>query len=264
MKIKHLNFTTETGDITTFYTERGNARPNDPYSETNCCDYTNDSPLHYEYCRKELCKELGIAENHLITARQTHGTEVRIIDSAFLATPREEQLKSLYGTDGLVTACQGVAVAVFTADCVPILLYEPEKQIIAAVHAGWKGTLHAIAAVAVAKMESLGANPQRIEATFGAAICQNCFETGDEVADQFTDAGFPMQRIMYRNATTGKAHIDLIEANCHILEKSGLHESSIVKSGLCTKCNPDRFFSARVLGINSGRIITGIMINNRK
>ncbi len=249
--IRQLHFNHNVGSIDAFTTERGAADSASPYSEFNCCDYTGDCPEHIAQCRDILCRELGIAADHIVTARQTHSTNVAVIDRL----PTEP----LVGVDALVTKLKGVAVGVFTADCVPILLCDPEEGVIAAVHAGWRGTVAGIAANAVKAMVGIGASAERIEAVIGPSICQNCFEVGDEVVAEFARHALSLNSIIVRNSTTFKAHIDLAAANCHLLEQSGVQRGNILLSGLCTKCQPDRFFSARNLGVNSGRVLSGIV-----
>ncbi len=249
--IRPLHFNHNVGSIDAFTTERGAADIASPYSEFNCCDYTGDSAEHIIQCRKALCSDLGIAADHIVTARQTHSAEVAIIDRL--------PVEPLVCVDALVTKLRGVVVGVFTADCVPILLCDPAEGVIAAVHAGWRGTVAGIAANAVRAMESIGAKAERIEAVVGPSICQKCFEVGNEVVAEFARHALSLNSIIVRNSTTFKAHIDLAAANCHLLEQSGVPRGNILMSGLCTKCHPDRFFSARNLGVNSGRVLTGII-----
>lgn len=249
--IKPLNFNHTVGSIDAFTTERGAADAVSPYFGFNCCDYTGDEPNHIAQCREELCRSLGIDADHLVTARQTHSAEVAVIDSV----PTEP----LVGVDALVTRLQGVALGVFTADCVPIILCDPAAGVIAAVHAGWRGTVAGIVCNAVKAMESVGANVDRIEAVVGPSICQKCFEVGDEVVAEFARHALSLNSIIVRNSATFKAHIDLAAANCHQMEQSGVPRQNILLSGLCTKCRPSQFFSARNLGVNSGRVFTGII-----
>jgi YfiH family protein len=187
--------------------------------------------------------------------RQTHSQRVAIIND------NNSSILNLEGFDALVTSLPGTVIGINTADCVPIVLVDPVARIIGAAHAGWKGTKMRIASSTVEAMIELGANANNIFAAFGPSICQQCFEVGDEVVAQFAEAGFNTGAITMRNHITGKAHIDLIRANCMALAESGINPSRIAPSQGCTRCNHQRYFSARRLGINSGRIFTGIMLN---
>ena len=250
--IKPLQFNHNVGSIDAFTTERGAADLHSAYSEFNCCGYTGDSPEHVAECRSRLCRELGIGEANFVTARQTHSARVAVIDS--LPTGLIE------GVDALVTRLRGVAVGVFTADCVPILLCDAEAGVVAAVHAGWRGTVAGIVRNAVETMTEQGARPERIEAVVGPSICWDCFEVGDEVVAEFRRHAFSLHDIVKRNSATNKPYINLAAANRWLLESSGVPAANISLSGLCTRCEPLRFFSARALGINSGRVLTGIVL----
>lgn len=247
--ISQLLFNHNVGSIDAFTTERGAADCFSPYSEFNCCGYTGDNPAHVEDCRKRLRAMIGT--EHIVTARQTHSTNVAVIDCIPQTSPT--------GVDALVTRLPNVAIGVFTADCVPILLCEQQSGLIAAVHAGWKGSAAGIVADAIETMVNEGADRSGIEAVVGASICQRCFEVGNEVVDEFAKRGFPIDNIVWRNPDTGKAHINLAEANRWLMERAGVPNANISLSGMCTKCEPQRFFSARTLGINSGRILSAII-----
>ncbi len=231
----------------------------DSYARFNVCDYTGDAPAHIMACRSELCVALGIASGHLVMPRQTHSARVAIIDSDFMALNDDARSERLQGIDALVTPLPGVAVGVNTADCVPLLLRDVAAGIIAVAHAGWKGTVARIATRTVEAMQQLGAEPSRIEAAIGPSICPQCFEVGDEVVEQFAAAHFPVDAIVHRSAVTGKAHIDLWEANATALTEAGVPRELITLTHRCTRCNPERYFSARRLGIASGRTFTAIM-----
>ncbi len=260
--IRELRFSKNVGDVYAFTTERGTADALNPYSEFNCCSYTGDSDEHVEKCRTLLCRELRIAPPDLITARQRHTTEVATIDDAFLQKPDMEKAHLLDGVDGLVTNEKNKAIGVFTADCVPIILFDPEAKVVAAVHAGWKGTLHNIVANAIDKMAELGSSPTNMLATFGPSICQKCFEVGDDVASLFAEGMPTLQGIMIYDIRRSKHLIDLVAANSVWMRAAGIRAENIAVPGFCTKCNPETYFSARLLGINSGRLLTGIVLRN--
>lgn len=245
--------------FTALQTQRGEISQNDPYSQWNLCDYTGDDALKVLDARMQFCQQMGIDLDHLVMPRQTHSTNVKVLDQNFVDASIEEQDSALEGVDALVTKLPGVCIGVNTADCVPIALVDPKNGVIAIAHAGWRGTVGQIAAKTVEAMCKLGANASNIVATMGASICQECFEVGDEVVREFEQAGFDMSPIMKRNATTGKAHINLQEANRQVLIKAGVNPKNITLPEHCSRCEHDRYFSARRLGINSGRTFTAIL-----
>lgn len=259
MKIEPLGFNTPTAGITAFTTLRGLVDTANPYSEINLCDYTGDDPAHVSECHESLCRHLGITPDKLVMPRQTHTASVVTITHNFFSLTPQEQQALLNEKDAIVTTLSGVAIGINTADCVPIVLADPRLGIIAAAHAGWKGTAMRIAAATVAAMQALGSQPCDIFATIGASICQDCFEVGDEVVERFAEAGFSIDAITRRHAITGKAHISLQEANRMVLTDCGILPHNIATSGECTRCEPEKYFSARRIGIKSGRTFTGIL-----
>lgn len=260
MELEHLKWNGEATGVTAFQVTRGQVDKRNPYSEHNLCDYTGDDALRVLNARITLCQQLGIDLDSLVMPRQVHGTSVALIDERFLNASIDEQEHMLDGVDGLVTTVKGICIGVNTADCVNIALVDPTAQVIGIAHAGWKGAAARIARNLVEGMKQAGADPSRILAAMGASICQDCFEVGDEVVDVFAQQGHDLSRIMQRNHSTGKAHIDLRQACAITLQEAGVPAQHIAQMGTCTRCQSDRYFSARRLGINSGRTFTGIML----
>ena len=259
MTIDDLSLCGDARGIRVIQTQRGEVKPGDPYSQWNLCDYTGDDALRVLDARLQLCQQLGIDLDHLVMPRQSHTTVVKVIDQEFINASIEEQDTMLENVDALVCTVPGVCIGVNTADCVPIALADPASGVIAIAHAGWRGTVGKIAAATVKAMVSAGANVSNITATMGTSICQECFEVGDEVVQEFEQKGFDMSLLTYHNATTGKAHINLQEANRQVLIASGLKKENITLPLHCSRCEHTRYFSARRLGINSGRTFMGII-----
>ena len=139
----------------------------------------------------------------------------------------------------------------------------------AAVHAGWRGTLQRIPGVALQAMrEAYGTKAADVRVAIGPGISLEAFEVGDEVFEAFREAGFPMQAMSRRFPVAGNAagvpaekwHLDLWQANRDVLVSAGVPGAQIYLSGICTYGHPERFFSARRLGIRSGRILNGIFL----
>ena len=161
-----------------------------------------------------------------------------------------------------------VAISVRTADCIPVLLYDPVHRAIAAVHDGWRGTVHRLSQKVVAEMQTkYGTVPSDLKAVIGPGIGPESFQVGQEVVDEFAAAGFPMDQILKDcgpkaptadNPMAGGLHIDLWRANEWLLQEAGV--KSIQIAGICTYCNNHRFFSARREGPKCGRIINCIKL----
>ena len=228
------------------------------YATFNINRYCGDSEEHVAHNREALCQQLGISDDRLVMPHQTHNTRVACIDEHFLALTVEERQTALEGIDALMTDLVGVCIGVSTADCIPLLLHDPKRRAVCAIHAGWRGTVARITQKAVQTMtETYGTRPSDLIAQIGPGICLDSFEVGQEVFDAFAAAGFNMPAISKMYA---KWHIDLPECNRQQLIASGLRTDHIHLSGICTYQAHDTFFSARRLGIHSGRIFTGILI----
>lgn len=166
--------------------------------------------------------------------------------------------ESLEDTDALVTSLPDTALCIHTADCVPVVMADAAAGVIAAVHSGWKGTVGRISALAVNEMAKLGADPARIVAAMGPCIGPECFEVGPEVTERFTEAGFP-DSIIVPQPAGARPHIDLPGAVAFTLKECGLTEGNIHLPPACSRCRPDTYFSARRLGVASGRTLTVIV-----
>ena len=259
IELDNLKFAVPVEDVEAFSTTRGEVDRRNAYSGVNLCDYVGDDALRVLDARLTLAMKLGVDLDDIVMPRQTHSCQVAVVDEAFRAMDIDKQEAALEGVDALVTSLKGVVIGVNTADCVPIVLTDPQAGIIAVAHAGWRGTVGRIAKNVVDEMVCNGAMAHRIQATMGPSICQDCFEVGDEVVEAFSKAHFELDFIVKRNAETGKAHIDLRAANRAVLIEAGLQPENIILSQHCSRCEHDRFFSARRLGINSGRTFTGIL-----
>ena len=235
------------------------------YAAFNINHYCGDNEEHIHRNREALCALLGIDNDRLLMPHQVHLTKTAKIDEAFMALSPEQQHEALEGYDALMTDTRGVCIGVSTADCIPILLYDEGHHAICAIHAGWRGTVSRIAEKAVAEMKAAyGTRPHQVRAQIGPGIHLESFEVGDEVYEAFRQAGFDMPAISCRQVNPHthqeKWHIDLPECNRQQLIGSGLLKESIAVSPVCTFRHSADYFSARRLGINSGRIFTGIIL----
>lgn len=186
---------------------------------------------------------LGLRIEDLALPRQVHSDNVLWMKEA----GRPEQ------TDAVITDQPGLCVCVKTADCIPILLYDTRKRLVAAVHAGWRGTVSRIVQKTIREMQPV--NPTDLHAIIGPGISLEQFEVGNEVYEAFREAGFPMERIAKK---AERWHIDLWDANRFLLEGLGVEDIHV--EGICTRTSED-FYSARRETINTGRNYNGIFIN---
>ncbi len=201
---------------------------------------------------------------YVVQPHQVHGCEIREVTDPM--TTRTQ----LEGVDALITNVPGVAISVRTADCIPVLLYDAVHKAVAAVHAGWRGTVQRISQKVIVEMQcKYGTSAADLKALIGPGIGPDSFQVGPEVADEFLKSGFPMGELLKdcgpknptdENPMNGGLHIDLWKANQWLLEETGVQPANIQVAGICTYQNNDRFFSARREGIKCGRIINVIKI----
>lgn len=218
----------------------------------------SDENVRENYHR--LCSSIGINEHDLVFTHQVHKANIRIAtaDDKGKGYDLERDYSDI---DGMITNEPGVPLLVFCADCVPILLADPVKKAVGAVHSGWKGTVAKISSEAIWLMaDTYGSDPSDIIAVVGPCICKDCYEVGSEVAKQFLSAFTKEQckTILTPHADSDKYQLDLWEANRHILLDAGIKPENLTISGVCTMCHSDLLFSHRATkgerGSNAGFI----------
>ena len=192
--------------------------------------------------------------------RQVHGTDLHYVTKQNLRLPPIND--GLEEFDGCYTDRANVPLCVFTADCVPVLLCDPEAGVIAAAHSGWKGTVKDMMGSAVAKLVSLGARTENIRAAIGPAISGCCFEVGPEVKEAVeallgeAAAGLSVPE----EGVPGKFLVDIKETNRRRLLQLGLMPENIDVSDVCTMCSSDLYWSHRVTAGKRGTMANIIML----
>ena len=249
------------GRVVAFSTTRGGGCSTGAYASLNCTAYTGDNPACVERNQQLLSDMLPYPPQELVIPYQTHGTSCLTIDETYLNASAEQKQKMLQGVDALTTNHADICLCISTADCIPVLIYDQTHHAAAAIHAGWRGTVQRIVSQTLQQMQQrYGTEGKGCIACIGPGILLQAFETGDEVYEAFAAAGFPMSQLSYRHPSTQKYHLDLPAANLLQLQEFGIPIAQIEQSGICTYTQHDRFFSARRLGIKSGRILSGIML----
>ena len=229
------------------------------YASFNLSPFSGDDMSAVFENQSKLAEWLGIDADKIILPFQTHGTEVKEITDRFFELADEEKRDYLNGVDAIFTRIPKVCIGISTADCVPILFYDPTKQVVAAAHAGWRGTCGRIAEKTIKTLvEAYHCKPSDILVTIGPSISVKVYEVGQEVVDNFESAGLDIPEIVeIRNKSV---NLDLWKANEQSLLKAGITAENIEVVGICTFTEHERFFSARRLGIKSGRLLSGIML----
>lgn len=199
-----------------------------------------------------LAQQLHLSPEQLIFPLQTHSIRVARIDSL--------SNRKLEATDALVSNISNLCLCIQTADCVPVLFYDPEKKVIAAAHAGWRGTVGRIVSKVITSMQQYyGSRPEHIRAAIGPSIGPSVYEVGEEVIEAVHQA-IPNAANTLRYKNKSKAFFNLWEANKQLLLQSGLFETHIYIEAQCTFTHSDRYFSARREGIATGRLVSGIIL----
>ncbi|MBQ9014687.1 MAG: peptidoglycan editing factor PgeF [Firmicutes bacterium] len=208
--------------------------------------------------RDRLARQMGASIRQECVTDQMHTNHVYLVRPEDLGPIlRQDKPKERRSVDGVITDLPGAVLTAFGGDCPPVYLADPVRRAIGLVHAGWRGTLGRIPAVAIQRMrEEFGSAAEDLYAAIGPGICQECYEMGEEVREQFADQwGEPAAERIFRRFPAfakdgseipgGKFHLDLMEANRMTLLAAGVRPERIAVSNVCTKCNADVFYSYR-------------------
>lgn len=203
---------------------------------------------------KLLAEDMGFDVNRTVCARQQHTDNIRIVSEADCGKGVIVVDSDIRDTDGLITNIPGIPLVVFTADCVPLLFFDPVNRVIAATHAGWRGTAQKIGKKTVGLMKSeFGGKPENIIAAIGPSIGACCFEVDRATAENFDER----YRIPKPN---DKFHVDLWAVNKDDLLDEGMKPGNIYVSGECTICNSDKYYSYRTHKEHTGRQVAVISL----
>ena len=196
----------------------------------------------------------------VIYPHQVHTDRIFAITSDFLALSVQERKEALEGIDAIVSNVRNVPMGISTADCIPVIVYDPVHHVAAAIHAGWKGTRLRIVIKTIKEMHRLyGTDPSGCTAAIGPGISQESFEVGQEVVDAVVEAGFDMSQYIIMKA---KPHIDLKAINLDLLTEAGLRQENVFVSEIDTFTD-ENYFSARREQhgtLKCGRILSGFCL----
>lgn len=205
--------------------------------------------------RKLWCAGIEVDAEDIVTMGQLHGNDVIRVEAADAGKGARDRSTHVGLADALITNVAGPVLMTLHADCQPILLVDPVQRAVAAVHAGWRGTVADVGGNTVATMQrEYGSNPADLLAYLGPAIGPQANEVGDEVIEAWLDQAGPMAEANSAVLKPGpKHHFDVPTANRLLLLRAGLLDANIETSLICTKSNTDSWFSHRGHGPNAGR-----------
>ena len=194
-----------------------------------------------------------VPSSWLLSVKQVHGTDALVVDRALTSTDR-----FIGGWDALVTDQPGVMVAVRTADCVPVLMQDPKRRVVAAIHAGWRGAVAGIVPKTLMLLQSrFGSCPEDVRISIGPSAGVCCYEVDEPVLDKVRQACSGWKRVL-RPKKNGNAHLDLKALVKEQARSAGALPQFISSVNLCTICHEDSFFSYRREGKVNGTMASAI------
>lgn len=236
-----------------FFTRRGGASSG-VFAGLNCGLGSSDQAEVVAINRARVAAAMQVAPEALIGLNQVHSPDVAVIEA-----PQAPDQPAR--ADALVTIVPGVALCVLTADCMPILLADPEAGVIGAIHAGWRGVLNGVIENALAAMVGLGAERAGIRAVIGPCISQRAYEVGPELLDAF-EAVDPEVGRFFANGTGDRHLLDLPGMGLARLRQAGVGHAEWTRH--CTYSDADRFYSYRrsthLAEADYGRLISAIRL----
>ena len=215
-----------------FFTRIGGASSG-VFEGLNCGTGSSDQSDVVAINRARVADHMGVASDHLLGVHQHHSAEAITVDKATAERPK---------ADGLVTATQGLALSILTADCQPVLFADAKAGVIGAAHAGWKGALDGVLEATIDAMETLGAKRANISAVIGPCISQKAYEVGPEFLDRFLNED-PSYASFFAGGSGDRVHFDLAGFGLHRLRHAGVGRAEWTRH--CTYSDATRFFSYR-------------------
>ena len=255
--VPYLSFAAleETGLVVNGFSTRLGGASKGKYATMNFAWNKGDDPADVLENYTRMAKALGVDRDRMVASQQTHTTNVRLVteEDAGKGVVRERDYTDV---DGLITNVPDLTLATFYADCVPLYFVDPKHKAIGLSHSGWRGTVNRMGQCTIDAMKkAFGTSPKDLITCIGPSICQDCFEVGPEVAEEFA-GNFAKKyhaELFYRKEN-GKYQVDLWRANQIILNEAGIPKDQIHTTDICTRCNPEHLFSHRIMGTERGNL----------
>ena len=244
-----------------FISTRAGGHSSSPYDSLNLSFNVGDTPEKVRKNRKQLAEAIGISLNSVTTAKQIHDDCVKVVSKELRGKGSVDYDGAIDSTDAMVTNIPKTCLMILLADCVPLVFYDPSKEVIGLAHAGWKGTLRFIAKNTIKSLqEHFGSSAQDIVVGIGPSIGPCCYQVGEEVVSQVEQVFGTAQHFVRNRSADGKRYLDLWQANLKQLLDAGIPEENIEMAGTCTCHHPNVFFSYRHEQGKTGRFGAGIFI----
>lgn len=236
----------ESGLVTHAFSTRMGGVSKGPYASMNFSFTRGDDPEAVKENYRRMTNALDVDMERMVLTWQTHTTNVRVVSEEDFGkgVVRERDYRDV---DGLVTNIPGVTLVTFFADCVPLYFLDTRNKAIGLSHSGWRGTVNRMGLETLRIMKrEFHSDPSDMIVCIGPSICQDCYEVGPEVIEQFVSSfdNVHHDRLFYKKKN-GKYQLNLWEANRIVLEEAGVPQEQISVTDICTYCNPDLLYSHR-------------------
>jgi polyphenol oxidase len=231
------------------------------FASFNLALHVPDDPGIVLKNRLMLCKETGIDAGSFVFANQVHSTRIRIVTTEDCTKGFADNATAFKKTDAMITEETHVCLIILTADCVPVLLFDPVRRVIAAIHAGWRGSVNDITSKTVREMIAVfGSRPADILAGIGPSIGPCCYNVDTAFVEKLNSVN-PAYNSYVLHKGNG-LFFDLWKLNTDQLIRTGLRPKNIENSAICTSCNHNVFYSYRFEKGSTGRFASGIMLKS--
>jgi len=225
-----------------------------PYCSLDLGMHTGDDPVKVQANRKLFCEAVGVNHRSVVSAQQVHKDTIAIVTQADAGRGADQYSDALWETDAIITASPDVPLLLLFADCVPVLIFDPVQRVIAAAHAGWKGTVAQIAVKTLKTMqEGFGCCSTDCLIGIGPSIGPCCYEVDEGVIGPLRNS-FPEWQNVVKPHGDGRWMLNLWEVNRQQLLTNGVSAANITVAEVCTSCNNDLFFSYRAEAGHTGRL----------
>ncbi|TVQ14715.1 MAG: peptidoglycan editing factor PgeF [Bacteroidetes bacterium] len=249
------------GGIKHFITSRKGGFSKGPFATMNTGFHVGDNDWDVLQNRKKLASMVNVNINQFTFSAQTHSSNIAIVDKSGKGKGSTESETAILNTDALICRTPEIFICVQTADCVPLILFDPVNRAIAAIHAGWRGTLKKITEATVLKMmHTFETHPADLIAGIGPSNGPCCYEVGEDVFSEVKRSMVNPKDVIKPASKTGKYMFDQWRANYIQLTDLGVKPENIETAAICSQCQSDLFFSSRKDNGFTGRTTSGIMI----
>lgn len=251
--------------LTVGFTTRNGGISEQPYHSFNIGLHVNDQPEAVLHNRRVLAESVGFSFDAWTCGEQVHSNVVAIVTKEERGRGSVSMADTLPGVDGIITNERDILLTSFYADCVPLYFWDQDNHVIGLAHAGWKGTVSAIALNMVNTMRAdFGTDPQRLRCAIGPAIDGCCYQVNEVVINRIYELWKELElpddqlELVIKKQNENFALINLKEINRRIMIKAGILASHIEISEMCTGCRTDLFFSHRMENGKTGRMASWI------